>query len=45
LQEALEELEVAWNVVFKGRKPKRSSTAWERQRKKVMEKMKNLEPL
>jgi hypothetical protein len=40
---ALKDLEEAWDVVFEGRKLRRSSTAWERQRKKVSEKMKNLE--
>ena len=36
--------EDAWDVAFKGRKPKRSSIEWERQRKKVNKKMKRLEP-
>lgn len=44
-QEALKDLQETWDIVFKGRKPKRSSTEWERQREKVNEKMRNLEPL
>lgn len=43
-QAALKDLGEAWDVVFKGKKTKRSSTEWERQRKKVFEKMRNLEP-
>lgn len=44
-KEVLEDLETAWNVIFKGRKVKRPSTAWERKRaKKVIEKVRNLGP-
>lgn len=43
-QQALRDLEEVWNVSFKGRKLKRSTTEWERQREKVNEKMRNLEP-